>query len=417
MRTGTQSPADPAPAARRVELPAAAASIAALRQAAREFALEAGAEKAVAADVALAVTEAATNAFLHAFVDREPGRITLVCEAGQGQLRYSIADDGRGMQPRPDSPGLGVGLSTIGALALRLDLRQGRDGTGTEVDLTFAAPGVLAGGPAERTSRDAALLDRVSRIAHTAAWPRTGVEQVVELLAGELGDAATLSLVQQGTVRRFAAHVHGDPELTQWLAGRPPPAMPGTATWSAARRAEPRLVVHDPSTPRPPGGVGERLGLDWWFAVPLTDPAGLPIGVLGVGGRASRPVPVEREQALLIEVAQRIAGGLANARVLEDLRATRARLERILGRLAEGVVISDPGGQVVYANAAAARLLGAGSPQALRALAPAEVAARWDGRGPALRRTTMRLEDPGGGLTVSFLTAGGADGPGGRPPA
>src|SRR4051794_1934458 len=174
MRTASpESAANPAPAARRVDLPAAPGSVSELRQVARAFAVDAGASKVVAADVALAVTEAATNALLHAFVDVPPGRITLVCEAGPGQLRVSVIDDGRGMQPRPDSPGLGVGLSTMGALALSLDVRQGPGGRGTEVELTFAAPGVLGGPPAARTTRDAALLDRVSRIAQTAAWPRT----------------------------------------------------------------------------------------------------------------------------------------------------------------------------------------------------------------------------------------------------
>ncbi len=47
-----------------------------------------------------------------------------------------VRDNGRGIVPRPDSPGLGLGLPLIATLAETLEL--GKDGTEhTEVRMTF----------------------------------------------------------------------------------------------------------------------------------------------------------------------------------------------------------------------------------------------------------------------------------------
>ena len=80
--------------------------------------------------------------------------------------------------------------------------------------------------------------------------------------------------------------------LTGWLRTAVPPAKPGTATWSALREGGARLVVHDPTIPRSPGGTGERLNLSWWVAVALKKPDGAPAALWGLGGRTGgHPIP------------------------------------------------------------------------------------------------------------------------------
>jgi PAS domain S-box-containing protein len=59
------------------------------------------------------------------------------------------------------------------------------------------------------------------------------------------------------------------------------------------------------------------------------------------------------------------------------LLASRERLEVVLGNMAEGVMITSRDGRVLYANAAAARLTGAESPDVLVAQAPGEARARF----------------------------------------
>ena len=67
----------------------------------------------------------------------------------------------------------------------------------------------------------------------------------------------------------------------------------------------------------------------------------------------------------------------ANQALAVELRGTRAQLDGILGALAEAVTVHDERGATVYANPAAAKLLGYGSVDEVLASAPREVAERF----------------------------------------
>ena len=136
------------------ELPAEPASVTLARGYIREFAESHGVRPEEVVDLTLAVTEAVTNAVIHAYIDREPGTIRVQAITGADELTVVVTDDGRGMQPRADSPGLGLGLPTIGRLAALVDLRE-PPGGGTELSMTFATPGVRgpARVPRERLQR------------------------------------------------------------------------------------------------------------------------------------------------------------------------------------------------------------------------------------------------------------------------
>ena len=89
--------------------------------------------------VALAVTEAVTNAIVHAYADAaEPGDVEVSARCVDDGLEILVCDDGRGMAPRADSPGLGLGLPLAATLAERFEV-QARMGGGTRVRMAFAA--------------------------------------------------------------------------------------------------------------------------------------------------------------------------------------------------------------------------------------------------------------------------------------
>ena len=68
--------------------------------------------------IALAVSEATTNVVLHAYRDRDiPGTFTLELDIEAGSLLIDVRDDGVGMGPRDDSPGMGFGLPLIARVA------------------------------------------------------------------------------------------------------------------------------------------------------------------------------------------------------------------------------------------------------------------------------------------------------------
>jgi peptidoglycan hydrolase-like protein with peptidoglycan-binding domain len=219
------------------------------------------------------------------------------CQVAGGQLVVEVADDGVGIARRDDSPGLGQGLAMVGALAAALDVAPGRGGHGSAVTMTFAA-----------------------RPATELAPP--GFEPLCRLALDTLADVSCVDLARGGVLRRAAAEVADDAGLTAWLRNATPPAKPGTATWAALREGGAHLVVHDPTVPRSPGGIGEILGLSWWVAIPLEGPTGAPEAMWGLGGRAGgRPAPSPSRLDALRDAAR---GDLAD-------KAQRAALRARLG--------------------------------------------------------------------------------------
>jgi anti-sigma regulatory factor (Ser/Thr protein kinase) len=118
--------------------PAEAHQIAGMRTAVVTLADACGMTEAARADIALAVSEACTNVVMHAYIDAPaPGSLIVAASHQGGELVVAVRDEGRGMLARTDSPGLGLGMSLIGRLSQRLEIRQ-NGACGTEVRMSFA---------------------------------------------------------------------------------------------------------------------------------------------------------------------------------------------------------------------------------------------------------------------------------------
>ncbi len=105
------------------------ASVPVLRSDIAAFASKAGVREPLLSSIKLAVSEAVTNAVLHAYVGRRTGQVRLTASIEDDRLHIEVSDDGSGMMPRLDSPGLGVGLpfiaDTADALAISASPRGG----------------------------------------------------------------------------------------------------------------------------------------------------------------------------------------------------------------------------------------------------------------------------------------------------
>ena len=120
-------------------VPAVAENVAPLRHAVVALAGEAGADETVRTDLALAVGEACANVVVHAYPPGDTGPLIVQAHVlGTRELVVSVVDQGQGMTPRPDSPGLGLGLPLIANLSDRLEIQDGPDGVGTQVEMVFA---------------------------------------------------------------------------------------------------------------------------------------------------------------------------------------------------------------------------------------------------------------------------------------
>ena len=118
-----------------ITLPARAENVAVVRHAVGGLGEVLEVDDQTLSDIKLAVTEACTNVVVHAYPDAE-GPMGLRASIDGRNLSLVVTDRGRGIVPRPDSPGLGLGLPLIATLAESLELGTGRSEE-TEVRMTF----------------------------------------------------------------------------------------------------------------------------------------------------------------------------------------------------------------------------------------------------------------------------------------
>ena len=118
-------------------VPAVAENVAALRHAVVNLATDAGADDGVRTDLALAVGEACANVVVHAYPPGDTGVLVVHAEVLNEHIHIAVIDQGQGMTPRPDSPGLGLGLPLIANLSDALEIHDGPDGVGTELRMSF----------------------------------------------------------------------------------------------------------------------------------------------------------------------------------------------------------------------------------------------------------------------------------------
>lgn len=114
------------------QAPARPEEIAPLRTAVWQHALDMGASESVGDAVRVAVSEAITNAVLHAYVGGPPGNVTVdAWLEGADHLAVRVLDEGHGLVPRTDSPGLGLGMGLMAQMAddFRVANREGTPGT------------------------------------------------------------------------------------------------------------------------------------------------------------------------------------------------------------------------------------------------------------------------------------------------
>jgi serine/threonine-protein kinase RsbW len=116
-------------------LPARAENVAVVRHALGGLGEALELDPQTLSDVKLAVTEACTNVVVHAYGASE-GPMEIAATVDHDVLRVTVRDEGLGIVPRPDSPGLGLGLPLIATLTESLELGKSDDDR-TEVAMVF----------------------------------------------------------------------------------------------------------------------------------------------------------------------------------------------------------------------------------------------------------------------------------------
>jgi anti-sigma regulatory factor (Ser/Thr protein kinase) len=117
--------------------PSTPPGVGAMRREVAAFAAHAGMDEDGVGSVRLAVSEAATNAVVHAYRERD-GELRVRAYVDDDELVVIVCDTGLGLAPRPDSPGLGLGMPLMASVTSRF--RVVSAGLGTEIHMAFALP-------------------------------------------------------------------------------------------------------------------------------------------------------------------------------------------------------------------------------------------------------------------------------------
>jgi serine/threonine-protein kinase RsbW len=132
----------PIPASASFGVPATASSVGPVRHAVADFARGHGASVDELDSVSLAVSEAVTNVVLHAYRDdAAPGPVRVVVAVRGGCLTVTVTDEGCGMTPRSDSPGLGLGMGLIARMADTFEVTERPARAGLVLRMGFALAG------------------------------------------------------------------------------------------------------------------------------------------------------------------------------------------------------------------------------------------------------------------------------------
>ncbi|HTX29994.1 MAG TPA: ATP-binding protein [Solirubrobacteraceae bacterium] len=111
-------------------------AVAEARDALTGFARDAGADSDRLEAVRLAASEAVTNAVMHAYDSGQKGTVQVSASYVESELWLLVGDTGKGLRPRSNSPGLGLGLALIAQLADEFHIIS-RGSGGTELRLRF----------------------------------------------------------------------------------------------------------------------------------------------------------------------------------------------------------------------------------------------------------------------------------------
>ncbi len=240
----------------------------------------------------------------------------------------------------------------------------------------------------ERAEETQRFLSEASAVLASSLDYRGTLSDVARLTVPQLADWCAVDVLEGESLNRVAA-AHQDPEKMRWaheLQERYPgdPNAPrGVAAVTRTGRSEfypeiPDEMLESVAQDAEHLRIMREIGFTSVIIVPLVA-RGRTLGAITLVSAESGRRYGEADLGLAEELARRAALAVDNARLYEEakkeieerrraeeaLRSSRNELEIVLLGVADGITAQDPTGRLIYANEAAARLIGYPSVQAL----------------------------------------------------
>ena len=231
---------------------------------------------------------------------------------------------------------------------------------------------------------------------------RETLSSVARLVVPTLADWCVVDVLDEdGSLERLAVE-HPDPgkvALVHKLQERyPPDPDEPSGVYQVLRSGEPEMMAQIPEELLEAAAVDSEhreilreLGLRSYMVVPLVARA-RTLGTISMIAAESGRRYGQADLALAQELARRAALAVDNARLYEEaqkeiaerewaqeeLRGSRDQLEAILRGVADGITAQDSTGRIIYANDAAARMIGFTSAKSLAEVSIQNVMERFE---------------------------------------
>jgi serine phosphatase RsbU (regulator of sigma subunit)/PAS domain-containing protein len=244
---------------------------------------------------------------------------------------------------------------------------------------------------AERTARRrTALLAHAGEVLDTRDDPQAELDEIAGMAVPELADLAVVDLIDDDGNAHAEAVRAADPamaEALRELRGAVPVAPGAEHPVSlVVQTGEAQLVPEMSDDDLARFAVSDRhrdFMREWAYrsaiVVPLTA-RGRRVGALSWLRFRGREPFGRNELSLAREFARRAGLAIDHRRLFGELASSEAQIQGVLGVLAEAVTVQNAAGELVYANAAAARLMGLKDEGELLELGAAAAWTGWDVR-------------------------------------
>jgi PAS domain S-box-containing protein len=240
----------------------------------------------------------------------------------------------------------------------------------------------------ERARAGAAdLLVEAGVVLATSLDPSTTMGQIAQLMVAEFADLCVIDLLGEDGQIREVAVAAADSELARGLEqmrAMYPLTPEGAHPVARVIRSGEAVRLVDMTKPLLTSFAESSEHAEFMVAHDYRSAVVAPLIARGriLGALSalrlgeSEPFTHEDED-LTCELARRAALAIDNGRLYSDLRRVEQRLEAILANLAEAVTVVNDSGQTVFANQAAAGLLGVDVPSELVTTVPGSIMARF----------------------------------------
>jgi PAS domain S-box-containing protein len=230
------------------------------------------------------------------------------------------------------------------------------------------------------------LLDSVGAVADGSLPLAETLRRVTDVVVPAFGDICIIDAIREGGASRIAVRAGGreDADEIEDRLRRRPPALPewlvrGERSWRHLPQWRPHVGEEElrrMATSEQDLEFLQRIGPRSWIVIPIRA-RGRNLGALTLISAWSGK-PYDADDVRFAEIlASRIGLALDNAGLFSDLESIERRMDTVMSILDEAIVIHGSNGELVFANPAAARMLGYRTSEEAISASTAEIRRRY----------------------------------------